>query len=175
MTKVEFGWSLLTSAATGQDDFPRRLRRKIQQGFQGPAGLVAHARFKPVAGADKRNDGGGFHEINVSARAAEQSPSAVTKRGRGTERDERVHVGAANFDLPPRAAIKLRATKNLHGTGQREREPLKPRRHGEMENPFANHQHGSDGQAKNQVPLPVALPGLVGSVRRNFFGVKASL
>ena len=114
-----------------------------------------------MAGADERDDGGGLHEIKMPARAAEQRPRAVAERRRGAERDQRVHVGTADLELVPRAAIKLRAGKNLHRAGERERKPLKPRRHGEAEDPFANHQKHGDGDAEDQIPLPVFVLGIM--------------
>ena len=109
-----------------------------------------------MARADERNDGGGFHEIKMSACAAQQSPRAVTKRRGRAERDERVHVGTADFELPPRAAVKLRATKNLHDACERKRKPLKPPAH---------HQQTRDGDAEPQIELPVFVFGFVTGTR----------
>ncbi len=60
-----------------------------------------------MADADERDDGGGFHEIEMSARAAQQRPRAVTKRRCRAERDERVHVGTADFELPAMRRDKI--------------------------------------------------------------------
>jgi hypothetical protein len=86
---------------------------RFSKDFNAPPGLVADAGFDPVTEADERDDRGGLHEINVAARAAEQRPGAVAERGRGTERDERVHVGAADFELATRRD-KIARRKNLH-------------------------------------------------------------
>src|SRR5208282_202734 len=119
------------------------------------ARLVAHARFEPVTSADECDDGGGFHEIKMPACAAQQSPRAVTKRRGRAERDKRVHVGTADFELPPRAAVKLRATKNLHDACEGKRKPLKPTSRSVIENPLAHHQQTRDGDAEPQIELPV--------------------
>ena len=66
---------------------------------------------------------------------------------------------AADFELPPRAAIKLRAAKNLHDARQRQGKPMKPRLAGEVENPLARHERGGDGDAQPQIELPVLSPG----------------
>src|SRR5438046_7432260 len=104
--------------------------------------------------ADERDDGRGFHEINVPALSAEQRPSAVAKRRRRTERDERVHVRAANLELPPGTAVELRASKNLHSPGQRERHPLKPPLQAPAENPLTPHQRHRAEYAEPQIQMP---------------------
>src|SRR6266567_867818 len=106
--------SLLTSGATRRSKPPRGSRREAQQRFERGGGAGADAGFKPMADADERDDGRGFHEINVPGLSAEQCPRAIAKRRRRAEGDERVHVRAANLELPPCAAIKLRAGKNLN-------------------------------------------------------------
>ena len=138
--------------------------------FQRARRAQAHAGLQPVAEADERDDGGGFHEIEMAAHAAQQRPRAVAKRGRRTERDERVHVRAADFELVPRAAIKFCPGKNLHHPGQRKGKPLKPRLHAEAENPFANHQRGGNGDAEPEIDLPVRVFGFAagGSVGLDF-------
>ena len=72
------------------------------------------------------------------------------------------------FELPPRAAIKLRTAENLHAAGQRKCQPLKPRCHGEVDNPFANHQRGGDSDAEEQIPLPAGLALFATAVRGGF-------
>ena len=142
----------------------------MQQIFQCTRRARAHEGLQPVAKTDKRNDGGGFHEIEMTISAAEQRPRAVAKRGCGTERDERVHVRVADFELVPRASIKFRPGKNLDCAGQGKGKPLKPRLDGEMEIPFANHQRGGDSDAKPKIDLPVCGSGFAagGSVGLDF-------
>ena len=107
-----------------------------------------------MAGTDQRNDRSGLHEKNMAARAGEKRPGAVTERGRGTKRDERVHVRLADFDLPPGTAIKGGTAENLHHPRKRERAPLKPRRHRQIENPFAGHEDAGDGETEAKLPGP---------------------
>ena len=95
----------------------------------------------------------------MSVRAAQQGPCAVAERRRGSQRHQRVHVGGTHLQLPPRAGIKLRSADRLHHARQNKRQPLKPRRHAEPQNPFAHHQDAGDAQPQNQIPLPMALFG----------------
>ena len=138
-----------------RSQFPRGLGREIQQFFQCARRARAHAGLQPVAEADERDDGGGFHEINMAAHTTKQRPCAVAKRGRRTEGDERVHVRAADFELVPRAAVKFPPGENLDRAGQRKGKPLKPRLQAEAETPFANHQRGGNGDAEPEIDLPV--------------------
>ena len=158
------------SSEIGAGNPPRGLRGEGQQRFQRAGRAVAYAGLQPMTRADERDDGGGFHEINVPARAAEQSPGTIAERGRRAEGDEGVHVGAADFELVPRAAVKSRAGENLDGAGQRKGEPLKPRLQAEAENPFANHEESGDEDAQPQVELPVLVSGFAagGSVSLDF-------
>ncbi len=110
-----------------------------------------------MADTDERDDGCSFHEIDVPALSAEQRPRAVAKRRRRAERDERVHIRAADFELPPRAAIKLCAGKNLHHAGQCEGQPLKPRIHAQAENPFTGHQRHRAEHPEPQIQVPAGL------------------
>jgi hypothetical protein len=130
-----------------------------------------------VADTDERDDGGSFHEIDVPALSAEQRPRAVAKRRRRAERDERIHIRAADFELPPRAAIKLCAGKNLHHAGQRKGQPLKPWFHAQAENPFAGHQRGHAEHSEPQVQMPAGLLvfAVIVSVRLNGFGPVAGI
>src|SRR5262245_42819802 len=107
-----------------------------------------------MAEADERDDGGGLHEIEVTAEAAEQRPCAIPERSGGAERHQQVHVCTAGFELVPTAAIEASAGNDLHHGRQTKRKPLEPRRGPESESPFAQHQRSGSEHSYPQVKLP---------------------
>src|SRR5262249_41850543 len=95
-------------------------RREMKQGLEGAFGFCADAGFNPMAEAHQRDDGGRFHEVEMARRAGEKSPRAVAE-GRGAAQGyERIHVGTANFELTPCAAVEPRAAKDLDRQGEEE-------------------------------------------------------
>src|ERR1051325_7487535 len=98
----------------------------MKQFAQRAGCLGAYAGFNPVPDADEGDDRGGFHEIKMTALPCEQCPRAIRKRGRRTERYQRVHIRTAHFELIPCATIKLSASDKLHRARERERKPSKP-------------------------------------------------
>ncbi len=129
-------------------------RGQLEQGAQRFFRVAGGARLQPVAHADQRDDGGRFHEIEMSARAGEERPNAVAEGRRRTQRHQRVHVRPAQFQLSPRAPVKRSAAINLHRRRQRKRQPMKPGRHAQPKNPFARHQRRRAQKAGDHVVTP---------------------
>lgn len=130
--------------------------RQVQQLAQGAGRPRTHAGLDPMPQADERDNRGGLHEIEVAAETSEQGPRAVGEGGGGAQRDKGVHVGAANLELSPRAAVELRTSDDLHHAGQRQRTPLEPGRQAEPEHPLSQHQRRGAEDAYPQVELPAA-------------------
>ena len=118
--------------------------------------------------ADQGDDRGGFHEIEMSAEAAEQRPNAIDEGGGGTERDQGVHVRVSDLQLVPCAAVEGGAGDGLDDTRQREGTPLEPRRHAEPESPFADHQWQGAEDADPQIQFPPPQPGFAAPAPAGF-------
>ena len=161
----------------GRDEFARGGRGEREQGAQGVAGAVAHPGFAPMAGADERDDRRRLHEVEMPACAAQQRPRAVTECRGGTERHEGVHVGGADKQLPPGAAIELRPAPDLHPAGEGKGQPAEPVHVHEAKAPFARHEQGGHRQTDEERPLPVGLAGrgIAGSGGGEFPGGIAGL
>src|SRR5690349_3531488 len=92
---------------------------------------------------DQCDNRSGFHEIKMAAITAQESPGAVPKSCAGTQRNQRVHIRAAAFELAPGAAIETRSCENLNDGCDGERGPLKPGHGRQTKNPFTQHQWNS--------------------------------
>ncbi len=112
-----------------------------------------------MAEADDRDDGGGFHKVEMPAMSAQERPNAVGVSRGGAERNQGVHIGLPALELPPGSLVKARAGEYLHQSGQPERQPSEPRGHPQAKNPFAEHQQQRARQAKPQARLPAASDG----------------
>src|SRR5579862_7452192 len=119
--------------------------------------------------ADERDDGCRFEKIEVPFVTSEQSPKAEAEGGRGTERDQGVHIGTADFQLVPGSPIKLRAGEDLNDSGEYKRKPLEPAHHSNLENPLTDHQwrRTEDGDDEVHVPTRELLLAVVMLVRRH--------
>src|SRR5580698_3483830 len=93
----------------------------------------------------------------MAANSAEERPGTVSESSRGTERDERVHVGAADLDLSPGTAVKLCAGVDLDNPGEHEGNPLKPAVPFDMGNPFCCHQNRRYDEANPQGIVPASM------------------
>src|SRR5690242_14180910 len=109
-----------------------------------------------MPGADQRDDRGRLHEVEVPMPAGEQAPQAEAERRAGAERDERVHVRAAAFELAPGAAEKPPTAHGHHRRGQGETDPFEGVTRAPAEDPFADDERQRKRGSKNHGELQVS-------------------
>ena len=77
---------------------------------------------------------------------------AVSPRGRGAQRDEHVHVGAAVHQGQKRAFIKAPADEKLHRRGNDQLPPARMQQMGDMGMGSGEHQHHHQQKWKREDP-----------------------